>query len=132
MKTLEFYRSRTETATEWRWRLLARNGRIIATSGEGYERLGGAKKGAQAVTAYLLRVDVKTRTTRRGWLEESTWVEPTLPENGTWVSNPRQPKFYGRAQSLDGPRATVTAEERDAYIEDVKKITNALTESRDD
>lgn len=72
MKTLEFYRSRTETRTEWRWRLLARNGRILAGSSEGYERLGGAKKSAQLVTAYLLRVDVKTRTTRRGWLEETT------------------------------------------------------------
>lgn len=70
MKTLEFYRSRTATGTEWRWRLVTRNGRIIATSGEGYERLGGAKKGAQVATAYLVRVDVKTRVTRRGWLED--------------------------------------------------------------
>jgi len=29
---------------EWRWRLLSRNGRIVATSGEGYKRRGAALK----------------------------------------------------------------------------------------
>jgi len=28
----------TDTAGEWRWRLLARNGRLIAEGGEGYKR----------------------------------------------------------------------------------------------
>lgn len=27
---------------EWRWRLVARNGRIVATSGEGYKRKASA------------------------------------------------------------------------------------------
>lgn len=34
-----------------------------------------------------------------------------------------EPKFYGRAQSLDGPRATITPEQRDAYKKDVRVIT---------
>lgn len=72
MKILEFHRSRTETGTEWRWRLMTRRGQVLAVSSEGFERLGGAKKGAQLVTAYLFRIDVKTRTTRRGWLEETS------------------------------------------------------------
>lgn len=34
---------------EWRWRLKARNGRIVADSGEGYKRRGGAQRAARAV-----------------------------------------------------------------------------------
>lgn len=34
---------------EWRWRLKARNGRIVADSGEGYVRKGGAVKAAEMV-----------------------------------------------------------------------------------
>lgn len=36
--TFELYRARRGLLlrTQWRWRLRARNGRIIATSGEGY------------------------------------------------------------------------------------------------
>ena len=33
----EMYRDK---AKEWRWRLKAANGRIVAESGEGYKRLG--------------------------------------------------------------------------------------------
>jgi len=41
---------------EWRWRLKARNGNIVADSGEGYARKGGA------VTAVSkLRSNLKTR-----------------------------------------------------------------------
>lgn len=32
-----------DTAGEWRWRLRAANGRIVAESGEGYVRESGAK-----------------------------------------------------------------------------------------
>ena len=77
MKTLEFYRAERLVTppmieagddghpTEWRWRLVASNGRIIANGGEGYQRLGGAQKGARASTWYHLRPDVKTKTTRK-------------------------------------------------------------------
>lgn len=34
---------------EWRWRLKARNGRIVADSGEGYVRKAGAINAAAAV-----------------------------------------------------------------------------------
>lgn len=32
---------------EWRWRLIARNGRLIACSGEGYEDLSHCKRMAR-------------------------------------------------------------------------------------
>ena len=32
---------------DWRWRLIARNGRIVATSGEGYVNLSHAKRMAR-------------------------------------------------------------------------------------
>lgn len=38
-----------DTRGEWRWRLKARNGRIVADSGEGYVRKGGAERAAQKV-----------------------------------------------------------------------------------
>ena len=34
---------------EWRWRLKARNGRIVADSGEGYVRQGNAVRAVQTV-----------------------------------------------------------------------------------
>lgn len=43
------YRDRKK---EWRWRLKARNGRVIATSGEGYKRRGSARDAAVLVGAY--------------------------------------------------------------------------------
>jgi len=44
--TFEVYRDR---ADEWRWRLVARNGRIIADSGEGYTSKQGAERGIESV-----------------------------------------------------------------------------------
>lgn len=37
-----------DAAGEWRWRLKARNGRIVA-SGEGYKTQAGAMRGTQAL-----------------------------------------------------------------------------------
>lgn len=44
----ELYRDR---ADEWRWRLVHRNGNIIADSGEGYTTRQSAKKGLRSVMA---------------------------------------------------------------------------------
>lgn len=41
---VEFFKDRKK---EWRWRLRASNGRIVATSGEGYRRPSGAAKTLQ-------------------------------------------------------------------------------------
>ena len=38
---------------EWRWRLKARNGRIVADSGEGYVRKGGALRAAETVQEWI-------------------------------------------------------------------------------
>jgi len=37
---VEFFR---DTGGEWRWRYVRSNGKIIATSGEGYQNLGDAQ-----------------------------------------------------------------------------------------
>lgn len=47
----EIYRDK---AGEWRWRLIARNGKIVADSGEGYKRSGGAKRGIKAFTRLVM------------------------------------------------------------------------------
>jgi len=47
---LEIYR---DGRGEWRWRLKASNGRIIADSGEGYRRLGSARRAANRVRSIL-------------------------------------------------------------------------------
>lgn len=44
--TFELYR---DTAEEWRWRLVATNGNVIADSGEGYATKQGAKRGIESV-----------------------------------------------------------------------------------
>ena len=47
---LEIYR---DGRGEWRWRLLASNGRILADSGEGYRRRASARYAAGRVRAIL-------------------------------------------------------------------------------
>jgi uncharacterized protein YegP (UPF0339 family) len=44
--TFEVYR---DNADEWRWRLVASNGNIIADSGEGYRSKQGVKRGIESV-----------------------------------------------------------------------------------
>lgn len=44
--TFELYQ---DTAKEWRWRLIASNGNIIADSGEGYNSKQGAERGIKSV-----------------------------------------------------------------------------------
>ena len=38
-----------DNAGEWRWRLVASNGNIIADSGEGYQSKQGVKRGIDSV-----------------------------------------------------------------------------------
>ncbi|WP_049972282.1 HVO_2922 family protein [Haladaptatus cibarius] len=40
-----------DAADEWRWRLVASNGNIIADSGEGYASKQGAQRGIRSVKA---------------------------------------------------------------------------------
>ncbi|WP_224338127.1 HVO_2922 family protein [Haloprofundus halobius] len=46
MATFEVFRDK---AGEWRWRLVATNGNIIADSGEGYQSKQGVKRGIESV-----------------------------------------------------------------------------------
>lgn len=43
------FQLRRDKKREWRWRLVARNGRSIAVSGEGYKRRGAALKAIHRV-----------------------------------------------------------------------------------
>ena len=40
-----------KSGKQWRWRLLARNGKIVATSGESYHRRADALKGVRTVVS---------------------------------------------------------------------------------
>lgn len=42
-----------DAASEFRWRLVAPNGRTIADSGEGYDSRSGAKRAAENVRARI-------------------------------------------------------------------------------
>jgi uncharacterized protein len=44
---------------EWRWRLKAKNGRVLADSGEGYKRKGGARKAAEIVRAGVAGTEIE-------------------------------------------------------------------------
>lgn len=55
----EVYR---DSANEWRWRLVASNGKIIADSGEGYKSKQGARRGIQSVKKAAPRANVKTQS----------------------------------------------------------------------
>lgn len=55
MARFEVFRDR---ADEWRWRLVHRNGNIIATSGEGYTTRQNAENGIESVVANAPGADV--------------------------------------------------------------------------
>jgi hypothetical protein len=48
-----------DSADEWRWRLVAVNGNIIADSGEGYNSKQGAQRGIESVRESAPRADVE-------------------------------------------------------------------------
>ena len=58
---LHFYR---DAQGQWRWRLRASNGRILADSGEGYRRLASARHGAHLVRTFLSDAELAVEVTR--------------------------------------------------------------------
>ena len=48
-----------DKAGEWRWRLIASNGNIIADSGEGYQSKQGARRGIKSVKRSAPKADVQ-------------------------------------------------------------------------
>lgn len=65
MDVPEYY---VDGAGEHRWRLKSRNGRVVATSGEGYTRKAGAQKGWAALAKIVIGailVEVATAKTSR-------------------------------------------------------------------
>lgn len=54
--TFEVY---LDNADEWRWRLVAANGNIIADSGEGYQSKQGAQRGIESVKKGAPRAEVE-------------------------------------------------------------------------
>lgn len=48
-----------DNADEWRWRLVASNGNIIADSGEGYRSKQGVKRGIESVKKSASRAEVQ-------------------------------------------------------------------------
>jgi uncharacterized protein YegP (UPF0339 family) len=49
----------TDGAGEWRWRLVATNEEIIATSGEGYVSKQGAQRGIESVKRAVPEAEVR-------------------------------------------------------------------------
>lgn len=56
-QTFEVYE---DSAGEWRWRLVAPNGNIIADSGEGYRSKQGAKRGIESVKEGAADASIET------------------------------------------------------------------------
>lgn len=61
--TVEFY---VDQAGEYRWRAKAANGRIVATSAEGYGRMRYARRGLMAAAVQLAKAAAGILATRRG------------------------------------------------------------------
>ncbi len=75
--TFQLYRDK---ASEWRWRLVHRNGNIIATSGESYASDRNARRGMQSVTRNALGADVLWD---RGDEEPEPTVDPVATDPKT-------------------------------------------------
>ena len=59
--TFELYEDR---AGKWRWRLVHRNGNIIADSGQGYSTKRGAKQGIESVKTNAPEASVEEHSVR--------------------------------------------------------------------
>lgn len=55
MAKIQYYKDKK---SEWRFRIVANNGRIVAT-GEGYTRLENAKKGIRAIETIMLNCGIE-------------------------------------------------------------------------
>ncbi|MFB6085436.1 MAG: HVO_2922 family protein [Halodesulfurarchaeum sp.] len=55
-QTFEVYE---DSAGQWRWRLVAPNGNIVADSGEGYRSKQGAKRGIESVREGAPEADIE-------------------------------------------------------------------------
>jgi len=49
---------------EWRWQLRARNGKIVADSGEGYKNLADCVGMAEKIKAQVSRAEIEVRKTK--------------------------------------------------------------------
>jgi uncharacterized protein YegP (UPF0339 family) len=56
MATFEVFR---DSAGEWRWRLVASNGNIIADSGEGYQSKQGVRRGIESVKSVASGAEIR-------------------------------------------------------------------------
>lgn len=52
----------TDGAGEWRWRLVATNEEIIATSGEGYVSKQGAERGIESVKRAVPKAKIRAES----------------------------------------------------------------------
>ena len=57
MMKIKIYKSRSDG--EWRWRMIARNGRVIGCSGEGYKNLSHCQKMARMIMYGTFKLVVK-------------------------------------------------------------------------
>lgn len=51
-----------DTAGEWRWRLLHRNGNVLADGGEGYSRRGNARRAINTIREHLDEMEFESYT----------------------------------------------------------------------
>lgn len=56
------FRIYRDSADEWRWRLVAPNGNIIADSGEGYNSKQGVQRGIESVKRSAPRAEVEIQS----------------------------------------------------------------------
>lgn len=65
-----------DNAGEWRWRLIASNGKIIADSGEGYQSKQGVKRGIESVKKSAAKAQVQILDNL--WISVSTSMRGRL------------------------------------------------------
>lgn len=56
---LEIYKHDTWHGDDWRWRVVARNGKIVAASSEGFKTRYGAKRNLKATLRMLTKLVVE-------------------------------------------------------------------------
>lgn len=107
----ELYADKSE---EFRWRLKAGNGKILATSGEGYKAKADAKKG---ITRIRTDADKLTYETYEDAAHEIRWRLKAKNGQTIGVSS----EGYDSKEGAENAIALIKREAKDAAVEDLTK-----------
>ena len=103
-KIVEVYQSRAKSR-DWRWRLVASNGKIIAASSEGFSSKATAKRNIQSVKTALEAAEIMVKEPKKAPRTTAKTAKTAKPAK---VTKPAVKSTKPRTEKISAPKSTVT------------------------